>query len=65
LDLRSPLQAEKLVVANRGCCSGEEVLWCEQADITVTLAMPLRSSRTSQGRFSTQDVVDPGQRLTE
>jgi hypothetical protein len=52
------LEADKLeVVADRGYFNGEEILACEQADITVTLPKPLRSGAKSQGRFGKQDFV--------
>jgi hypothetical protein len=55
---KAVLEADKLeVVADRGYFNGEEILACEQADITVTLPKPLRSGAKSQGRFGKQDFV--------
>ena len=55
---KAVLAADKLeVVADRGYFNGEEILACEQADITVTLPKPLRSGAKSQGRFGKQDFV--------
>jgi transposase len=45
------------VIADRGYFDGEEILACEQADITVTLPKPLRSGAKAQGRFGKQDFV--------
>jgi len=55
---KAALDADKLdVVADRGYFSGDEILACEQADITVTLPKPLRSGAKAQGRFGKQDFV--------
>jgi transposase len=55
---KAVLETDKLeVVADRGYFNGEEILACEQADITVTLPKPLRSGAKSQGRFGKQDFV--------
>ena len=55
---KAVLEADKLeVVADRGYFNGEEILACEQADITVTLPKPLRSGAKAQGRFGKQDFV--------
>jgi hypothetical protein len=43
------------VVADRGYFSGEEILACDEADITVTLPKPLTSNNRSKGRFVKQD----------
>src|SRR6185436_6919334 len=52
------LDTDKLeVVADRGYFNGDEILACEQADITVTLPKPLRSGAKAQGRFGKQDFV--------
>src|SRR4029078_3877501 len=52
------LDAEKLeVVADRGYFNGDEILACEQADITVTLPKSLRSGAKAQGSFGKQDFV--------
>ena len=41
---KAVLDADTLeVIADRGYFSGDEILACEQADITVTLPKPLRS----------------------
>jgi transposase len=54
---KAVLEVDKLeVVADRGYFNGEEILACEQADITVTLPKPLRGAK-SQGRFGKQDFV--------
>ncbi len=44
-------------VADRGYFSGEEILACEQAGITVTLPKPMTSGAKSDGRFGKQDFV--------
>jgi transposase len=55
---KAALDTDKLdVVADRGYFSGDEILACEQADITVTLPKPLRSGAKAQGRFGKQDFV--------
>ena len=43
------------VVADRGYFSGEEVLACDEAGITVTLPKPLTSGNKAKGRFAKQD----------
>jgi transposase len=43
------------VVADRGYFSGEEILACDEADITVTLPKPLTSNNRTKGRFVKQD----------
>jgi Transposase DDE domain len=45
------------VLADRGYFSGEEILACEQAGISVTLPKPLTSGAKAEGRFSKQDFV--------
>jgi hypothetical protein len=45
------------VVADRGYFSGEEILACDQASITVTLPKPQTSGAKSEGRFGKQDFV--------
>ena len=48
---KAALGVEKLeVVADRGYFDGEEILACDQADITVTLPKPQRSGAKSEGR---------------
>ena len=55
---KAVLETDKLeVVADRGYFNGEEILACQQADITVTLPKPLRSGAKSKGRFGKQDFV--------
>jgi hypothetical protein len=43
------------VVADRGYFSGEEILACDMAGITVTLPKPLTSGNKLKGRFVKQD----------
>jgi hypothetical protein len=45
------------VVADRGYFSGEEILVCEQAGITVYLPKPITSGINAKGRFGKQDFV--------
>jgi transposase len=42
-------------VADRGYFSGEEILECENAGITVTLPKPMTSNSKAEGRFGKQD----------
>jgi transposase len=50
------LRTESLdVVADRGYFSGEEILACDMAGITVTLPKPLTSGNKVKGRFVKQD----------
>jgi len=61
-------------VADRGYFSGEEILECENAGITVTLPKPMTSNSKAEGRFGKQDfryvaeddvyICPAGQRLT-
>jgi transposase len=44
-------------VADRGYFSGEEILACHQAGITVTLPKPMTSGIEARGRFGKQDFV--------
>ncbi len=44
-------------VADRGYYSGEEILSCEQAGITVYLPKPITSGVNVKGRFGKQDFV--------
>src|SRR6202521_4893965 len=44
-------------VADRGYFSGEEILACDQAGITVTLPKPMTSGMEAKGRFGKQDFV--------
>jgi transposase len=55
---KAVLQVEKLeAVADRGYYHGEEILACEEADISVTLPKPMTSGAKAQGRFGKQDFV--------
>ncbi len=45
------------VIADRGYFSGEEILACDEAGITVTLPKPLTSGSKAKGRFVKQDFV--------
>ncbi len=55
-EAKATLQAETLeAVADRGYFSGEEILACENADITVTLPKPMTSNSKAEGRFGKQD----------
>src|SRR5437667_4815217 len=44
-------------VADRGYYSGEEILACEEAGITVYLPKPMTSGLNVKGRFGKQDFV--------
>jgi transposase len=44
-------------VADRGYYSGEEILACDKAGITVTLPKPITSGIEAKGRFGKQDFV--------
>ena len=53
---KAALGADALeVVADRGSFNGEEILACDEADITVTLPKPLTSNNRSKGRFVKPD----------
>ena len=55
-EAKATLQAETLdAVADRGYFSGEEILACENAGITVTLLKPMTSGIIARGRFGKQD----------
>ena len=55
---RAALERDDLgVLADRGYFSGEEILACERAGITVTLPRPLTSGAKAEGRFGKQDFV--------
>jgi len=57
-EAKATLQTEKLeAVADRGYFSGEEILTCDQAGITVTLPKPITSGAKAKGRFGKQDFV--------
>ena len=45
------------VVADRGYFSGEQIVACEEAGITVTLPEPQTSANRAKGRFVKQDFV--------
>jgi transposase len=50
------LEAKNLdVIADRGYFSGEEILECDKAGITVTLPKPMTSNAKAEGRFGKQD----------
>ena len=53
---KATLEATTLdVVADRGYFSGEEILACDKAGITVTLPKPMTSNAKAEGRFGKQD----------
>jgi len=55
-EAKATLQAETVdAVADRGYFSGEEILACENAGITVTLPKPMTSGIIARGRFGKQD----------
>jgi transposase len=55
---KAALHSDNLeVVADRGYFKGEEILACENADVTVTLPKPQTSGAKSKGRFGKQDFV--------
>jgi gas vesicle protein len=55
-EAKATLRAETLdAVADRGYFSGEEILACENAGITVTLPKPMTSGMMARGRFGKQD----------
>src|SRR3981081_2833627 len=57
-DAKATLGTKNLdAVADRGYFSGEEILACEEADITVTLPTRRTSGAKSEGRFGKQDFV--------
>jgi transposase len=52
------LGVDKLeAVADRGYFSGDEILACDKAGITVTLPKPMTSGAKSEGRYGKQDFV--------
>jgi transposase len=74
-ETKATLETKSLdVVADRGYFSGEEILACEQAGITVTLPKPMTSNAKAEGRFGKQDfrylagedvyICPAGERLT-
>ena len=53
---KAVLGVEKLdAVADRGYFSGEEILACDDAGVTVTLPKPMTSGMIARGRFGKQD----------
>src|SRR5438309_839380 len=74
-EAKATLEATSLdVVADRGYFSGEEILACDEAGITVTLPKPMTSNSKAEGRFGKQDfryvadedvyICPAGERLT-
>jgi transposase len=57
-ETKAMLQTDTLeAVADRGYFSGEEILACDQAGITVTLPKPITSGIKAKGRYGKQDFV--------
>jgi Transposase DDE domain/Transposase domain (DUF772) len=57
-EAKAALQTDALdAVADRGYFSGEEIVACDQAGITVTLPKPMTSGVKSEGRFGKQDFA--------
>src|SRR5258708_6237003 len=55
-EAKATLETQSLdVVADRGYFSGEEILACAEAGITVTLPKPMTSNSKAEGRFGKQD----------
>ena len=55
-ETKATLEAANLdVIADRGYFSGEEILECDKAGITVTLPKPMTSNSKAEGRFGKQD----------
>jgi transposase len=55
-EAKATLQVETLdAVADRGYFSGEEILACQNAGITVTLPKPMTSGMMARGRFGKHD----------
>ena len=55
-ETKATLEADKLdVIADRGYFSGEEILECDKAGITVTLPKVMTSNSKAEGRFGKQD----------
>ncbi len=53
---KATLDVDELdVVADRGYFDSQEILACDQADITVTLPKPMTSRAKKQGRFGKED----------
>jgi transposase len=57
-ETKATLRTDTLeAVADRGYFSGEEILACDQAGITVTLPKPITSGIKAKGRYGKQDFV--------
>ena len=55
-EAKAALRTDNLdAIADRGYFSGEEILACENAGITVTLPKPMTSNSKAEGRFGKQD----------
>jgi transposase len=55
---KATLHVDRLeAVADRGYFSGEEILACDRAGITVTLPKPMTSGIKAKGRYGKQDFV--------
>jgi Transposase DDE domain/Transposase domain (DUF772) len=55
---KATLHVDRLeAVADRGYFSGEEILACDRAGITVTLPKPMTSGIQAKGRYGKQDFV--------
>ena len=55
-ETKATLAATNLdVIADRGYFSGQEILECDKAGITVTLPKPMTSNAKTEGRFGKQD----------
>src|SRR5712672_380075 len=55
-EAKATLQTDTLeAVADRGYFSGEEILACDEAGITVTLPKPMTSGAKAEGRFGKED----------
>ena len=55
-EVKATLDVDELdVVADRGYFDSQEILTCDQADITVTLPKPQTSRAKKQGRFGKED----------
>ena len=57
-ETKATLQVDTLeAVADRGYFSGEEILACDRAGITVTMPKPMTSGIKAKGRYGKQDFV--------
>jgi transposase len=57
-EAKATLQTDTLeAVADRGYFSGEEIVACDRAGITVTLPKPMTSGIKAKGRYGKQDFV--------